>query len=62
MAGAYEGKEIKERTQKRNDGMDQTFWEICPPLKSAHSRGYSGGKGARFFGGVVHDVKVSTRK
>jgi hypothetical protein len=61
-AGAGKVKDLKEGTQQRNDGLEQTFWEICPPLKPADSRGCDGGTGARHFAGALHDVRASAGK
>jgi len=62
VAGASKGEELKEGAQQRNDGMEQTFWEICPPLKSIHSRVCSGGRGTNDFAWALHDVRLSTTK
>jgi hypothetical protein len=60
-AGACEGKELNDRTQQRNGGMKQTFWEICPPLKPIHSSGCSGGRGASDLARALHDVRLSAQ-
>jgi hypothetical protein len=54
--------ELKEGAQQRNDRMEQTFWEICPPFKSIHSRGHTGGRGMDHFARALHDVRLSARK
>ena len=61
-AGSGEGKELNDGTQQRNDGMKQTFWEICPPLKPIHSRDCSGGRGTCDFARALHDVRLSATK
>jgi len=62
VAGASKGEELKEGAQQRNDGMEQTFWEICPPLRSIHSRGCSGSRGGADFARALHDVRLSATK
>uniref|UniRef100_A0A0E0A441 Uncharacterized protein n=1 Tax=Oryza glumipatula TaxID=40148 RepID=A0A0E0A441_9ORYZ len=39
MAGASEGKEVKERAQQSNNGVKQALWEFCPTFDHRRGRG-----------------------
>ena len=57
----------KARTSRKEpnrgmNGLKQTFWEIRPPLKPAHSRGCRRGRGAGDFARTLHDVRLCDKE